>query len=48
MKDSFVSKMAEAGPEALEMPEDISETGMMMGLFMKNKPIFLKKPLIWI
>jgi hypothetical protein len=38
MKDSFVSKMAEAGPEALEMPEDISETGMMMGAMVMAKP----------
>ncbi len=38
MKDSFVSKMADAGPEALEMPEDISETGMMMGAMVMAKP----------
>ena len=30
--------MAEAGPEALEMPEDISETGMMMGAMVMAKP----------
>ena len=38
MKGSFVEKMGEAGPKAIEMPEDISETGMMMGAMVMAKP----------
>ena len=38
MKGSFVSEMTEKGPEAIEMPEDISETGMMMGVMIMAKP----------
>ena len=30
--------MADAGPEALEMPENISESGMMMGAMIMAKP----------
>ena len=36
MKDSFANNMA--SPEALEMPENISETGMMMGAMIMAKP----------
>ena len=36
MKDSFANNMA--APEALEMPENISETGMMMGAMVMAKP----------
>ena len=38
MKGSFAGKMAEGGPEALEMPENISESGMMMGAMVMAKP----------
>ena len=38
MKDSFASKMEETGPQALEMPENISESGMMMGAMIMAKP----------
>jgi len=38
MKESFVSKMTEAGPEAIEMPENVSESGMMMGAMIMAKP----------
>ncbi len=38
MKDSFASKMSEAGPEAIEMPENVSESGMMMGAMIMAKP----------
>ncbi len=38
MKGSFVEKMGEAGPKAIEMPEDISESGMMMGAMVMAKP----------
>ena len=30
--------MAEAGPEAIEMPENVSESGMMMGAMVMAKP----------
>ena len=36
MKDSFANNMA--SPEALEMPENISESGMMMGAMIMAKP----------
>ena len=36
MKDSFANNMA--SPEAIEMPENISETGMMMGAMIMAKP----------
>ena len=36
MKDSFANNMA--APEALTMPENISETGMMMGAMVMAKP----------
>ena len=38
MKNSFASKMEETAPEALEMPENISESGMMMGAMVMAKP----------
>ncbi len=38
MKDSFANKMVEQGPEALEMPENISDSGMMMGAMVMAKP----------
>ena len=38
MKGSFAAGMAESGPAALEMPENISETGMMMGAMVMAKP----------
>ena len=38
MKDSFANNMGEAGPKALEMPENISESGMMMGAMVMAKP----------
>ncbi len=38
MKDSVAGKIEEAGPKALEMPEDISESGMMMGAMIMAKP----------
>ena len=38
IKNSFASKMGEAGPQAIEMPENISETGMMMGAMVMAKP----------
>jgi hypothetical protein len=38
IKDSFANKMGEAGPQALEMPENISESGMMMGAMVMAKP----------
>ena len=38
MKGSFANSMAEAGPQALEMPENISESGMMMGAMVMAKP----------
>ena len=38
IKGSFASKMGEAGPQALEMPENVSETGMMMGAMVMAKP----------
>ena len=38
MKDSFANNMEEAGPQALEMPENISESGMMMGAMVMAKP----------
>ncbi len=36
MEDSFANSMS--SPEALEMPDDISETGMMMGAMVMAKP----------
>ena len=39
MKGSFAGKMAEGGPEALEMPENVSESGMMMGAMVMAKTI---------
>ncbi|MDC0240538.1 hypothetical protein OAK08_02740 [Candidatus Pelagibacter sp.] len=38
IKGSFASKMGEAGPQALEMPENVSESGMMMGAMVMAKP----------
>ena len=38
MKDSFASKMSEAAPEAIEMPENVSESGMLMGAMIMAKP----------
>jgi len=38
MKDSFASKMGETGPEAIEMPDNVSESGMMMGAMIMAKP----------
>ena len=38
MKDSFAAKMGETGPQALEMPDNISESGMMMGAMIMAKP----------
>ena len=38
IKDSFANKMGEAGPQALEMPENVSESGMMMGAMVMAKP----------
>ena len=38
MKGSFAAGMSESGPEALEMPENISESGMMMGAMVMAKP----------
>ena len=38
MKGSFANNMAEAGPQALDMPENISESGMMMGAMVMAKP----------
>ena len=38
MKNSFVSKMNETGPEAIEMPENVTESGMMMGAMVMAKP----------
>ena len=32
MKGSFATEMQETAPTAVEMPSDISETGMMMGI----------------
>ena len=37
MKDSFANNMSEA-PEAIEMPENVSESGMMMGAMIMAKP----------
>ena len=37
-KGSFAAGMAEAGPEAIEMPENVSESGMMMGAMVMAKP----------
>ena len=38
IEGSFAGQMAEAGPEALEMPENVSESGMMMGAMIMAKP----------
>ncbi len=38
LKGSHAEKMAEAAPEAIDMPEDISESGMMMGAMVMAKP----------
>ena len=38
MKGSFAAEMGETGPEALEMPENVSESGMMMGAMVMAKP----------
>ena len=38
MKGSFASKMDEMGPAAIEMPENVSESGMMMGAMIMAKP----------
>ncbi|SVB86665.1 uncharacterized protein METZ01_LOCUS239519, partial [marine metagenome] len=38
MKGSFAAGMSESGPEALEMPENVSESGMMMGAMVMAKP----------
>ena len=38
MKGSFAAGMAKSGPEALEMPKNISESGMMMGAMIMAKP----------
>ena len=37
-KGSFAAGMAEAGPEAIEMPENVSESGMMMGAMVMARP----------
>ena len=36
MKDSFANNMS--APEALEMPENISESGLMLGSMVMAKP----------
>jgi hypothetical protein len=38
MKGSAGAMMAEGGPEAIEMPENVSESGMMMGALVMAKP----------
>ena len=38
MKNSFANNMGEAGPQAIEMPANISESGMMMGAMVMAKP----------
>ena len=38
MKGSFATKMNEMGPAAIEMPENVSESGMMMGAMIMAKP----------
>ena len=38
MEGSFAAEMGETGPEALEMPENVSESGMMMGAMVMAKP----------
>ena len=38
IKGSFAAEMQEAAPTAVEMPSDISETGMMMGAMVMAKP----------
>jgi hypothetical protein len=38
MKGSFAAEMQETAPTAVEMPSDISETGMMMGAMVMAKP----------
>ena len=38
IKDSFANGMSEKGPQAIEMPENISESGMMMGAMVMAKP----------
>ena len=38
IKERFANNMEEAGPQALEMPENISESGMMMGAMVMAKP----------
>ena len=38
MEDSFANNMAESGPQAIEMPANVSESGMMMGAMVMAKP----------